>query len=119
MDEYLCCGDTHWDLCGDLKFVDGLDERIQRAMIRLTMRKGSFPYDTSLGSELADLDIHSADDFTLYSVVSEALKDLEGVELLNVQKETDFETETLYLTVYLKVEGSVESLKISASQWSR
>ena len=118
MDELLQQGDLADDLCGGVKEIDGTDELIQRAMIRLTMPRGSFPYNEELGSGLAQLDIHLMDDFTLCTGGSEALQGLEDTELLEVQKQTDYERETLLLTVFLRIQGEIQTLKISASQWS-
>lgn len=52
MDTLLAGGDHHRDSRGLPLAITGEREIIQRALIRLTVRRGSFPQDPALGSEL-------------------------------------------------------------------
>lgn len=55
MDTLLDGGDFKKDSRGKLITVTGEQELLQRALIRLMVKKGSFAYDISLGSELYKL----------------------------------------------------------------
>lgn len=52
MDTLLAGGDHYLDRRGLPVSLTGEDEIIQRALIRLSVRRGSFVYDPALGSEL-------------------------------------------------------------------
>ena len=86
-------------------------------MIRLTVKKGSFAYQNDLGSELYHLDLHQIDDFQLFSYVSEALKAIEEITVLKIEKRIDYQEHILYLVVYLKVSEEDAVLEINRSLW--
>lgn len=56
MDTLLTDGDFAVNGCGLPLAADGQTELLQRAWIRLRVPKGSFAYDTALGSRLSALD---------------------------------------------------------------
>lgn len=105
MDNRLQGGDMLSDFAGDVQTVHGLSEIVQRALLRLTMRKGSFPYQPDLGSTLYRLDTHKLDAQTVRSAVEDALRDMEEVNILDVEQSFDADARILYLTVYLRVNG--------------
>lgn len=117
MDTYLSNGDMEFDLLGDVKKVSGLREIIQRINIRLKMKKGSFPYNVYLGSELYSLDINSLDDIKLKSIVESALSDMDNVIVNDVEKMVDFKNKILYLTVYLNISGETILVEIKNNLW--
>lgn len=117
MDFLLLDGDMAADYNGDMQSVKGLKEILQRAMIRLTVKKGSFAYQSDLGSELYHLDLYRIDDFLLFSYVSEALKEIQEITVMEVEKKIDYEEKVLYLTVYLKVSGEDAILEINRNLW--
>ena len=55
MDTAISNGDFICDSKGIPVELTGYDELLQRVLIRLTVKKGSFIYDTSLGSRLYTL----------------------------------------------------------------
>jgi hypothetical protein len=61
MDTRLQNGDHAVDARGIPYPVEGADELIQRALIRLSVPKGSFVYDPALGSELYRLNTATPD----------------------------------------------------------
>lgn len=66
--------------------VSGLEELEQNALLRLSIPRGSFPYDWELGSGLGDLDReeeHAAE--RAAALANEALLDLPGVRAKEAQ----------------------------------
>lgn len=61
MDTCLLNGDFALNGCGRPCLLDGFQELLQRALIRLSVRQGSFQYDTKLGSRLYTLKNASGD----------------------------------------------------------
>lgn len=119
MDTLLQNGDVLSDCAGDLQAVHGVQEIIQRAMIRLRMKRGSFVYDPKLGSDLHRLDLHRLDQFTLLSVVQEALEGMEELTVTDVEKTVDWKEQVLYLTVYLNVSGQDAVLEVRDELWNQ
>lgn len=117
MDNLLANGDMVLNHCGDVQSVDGLKEIIQRVLIRLTVRKGNFPYDPQLGSELYHLDLHSTDDFTLLSIVREALAPIDEVVVTGVEKSVDQKQQILFLSVYIKVKEKSAIVEFGQKLW--
>lgn len=117
MDNLLIDGDMIPDFAGDVQKIRGYKEIIQRAMIRLTMKKGSFAYQPELGSRLHHLDIHKIDQFTLLSIVSEALADMEEITVLDVERTVNQSEKILYLTVYLQINGQNAMLEVKNKLW--
>ena len=85
MDTALLNGDFALSASGIPFSIGGASELLQRAMIRLCVPRGAFPYDPSLGSSLPSLD---PDDPALYhhafSAVQEALLPLPDLTLLSL-----------------------------------
>ena len=61
MDTAICSGDFLLDGRGRPVVISGMQEILQRALIRLTVQKGSFIYDPELGSRLFTLKSTSGD----------------------------------------------------------
>lgn len=117
MDNLIVNGDMALDGNGDVQLVTGIQEVIQRAMIRLTVKQGAFAYDQTLGSRLHYLDIHQVDDYTLLSMVREALDDIDEITVSGVEKSVDKDHQILYLTIYLKISGQDAILEINNTMW--
>lgn len=105
MDNRLYQGDMLSDYAGDVQTISGLTELIQCALIRLTMRKGSFPYQPDLGSELYRLDTHKLDDQTVRAAVEDALRDMTNVAVLDIEQDFDEQACILTLVVYMRIDG--------------
>jgi phage gp46-like protein len=75
MDTLLLQGDHATDARGIPVAVTGAEELLQRALLRLGIRRGSFEYDAGLGSELYRLsrDTSAATERAAHSYVQEAL----------------------------------------------
>ena len=117
MDNLIANGDMVMGRNGDPEMISGLKELIQRVMLRLSVKRGGFPYNQQLGSRLAQLDLNQADEFTLLAAVREALSDLEEVTVSGIEKTLDRETQTLYLTVYLVVNGREAIVELNDRLW--
>ena len=96
--------------------VSGIDEITQRALIRLSVRKGGFIYDPDLGSDLFNISVTKTDEGTLKSIVCEALKDMPGVTIDSVEKIVDYEEKNLYLKVYLRISGQAAAFDIKIDE---
>ncbi|MFV0402139.1 MAG: hypothetical protein ACK5LX_16165 [Oscillospiraceae bacterium] len=94
--------------------VEGTDELIQRCMIRLGVRKGSFSCDSELGSELYRLGAieGTAADREAFSYVQEALKPLGGVEVLSASCRLTA-SDTLAVTTELAIDGKRMQVEIA------
>ena len=94
MDTALANGDFALGSNGRVKQVGGMQELLQRAMIRLNVPLGSFVYDPALGSQLHTLKINDAN-FSAKGIVlaQEALRQLtqftvEGVRCCEAEPPT-------------------------------
>lgn len=83
MDTLIASGDHAVDGRGLPVAVDGIRELVQRAMIRLAVKKGSFALDPGLGSELYRLGGERRDtrDRVALSYVQEALAPLKELRV--------------------------------------
>lgn len=104
MDTAISNGDFLRNSTGTPVEIHGYEEILQRVLIRLTVKKGSFIYDNSLGSRLYTL---KASDVNLkeraLSLVREALIDVPEVTVNDVQTALSNNGENLKLTVILAV----------------
>ncbi len=117
MDNLLKNGNMLSDYDGSIQRISGTKELAQAAMIRLTVRRGSFPYNLSLGSGLFDVDIHGAGEEEILSIVEEALQEMDEVAVIGIEKKTDQEKRILYLQVNLKINGEEQSLAVTSPFW--
>lgn len=90
---------------------------VQRVMIRLTTRRGGFQLLPELGSRFHQLDLHQSDEFTLLSVVAEALEEIPEAEIIRIEKRVDFSEQALYLTLYLKLAGEQRVIDLDGRVW--
>lgn len=117
MDTYLDNGDMQFDLLGDVKKISGLREIIQRINIRLKVKKGSFPYNPDLGSEISSLDINNLDNIKIKALIEDALSDIDQVTVVDVEKMVDYKEKILYLTVYLNISNETVLLEVKNKIW--
>lgn len=77
MDAKIENKDICTDSTGEYVMIEGIDEVIQRAVISLTVPKGSFVYDKSLGSDFIDF---KADDIKQAEmIINESLANMGNV----------------------------------------
>jgi len=105
MDTLLYQGDHATDARGIPVAITGAQELIQRALLRLGIRRGSFAYDRNLGSELYRLshDTSSATHRAARSYVQEALIPLP--ELMIGDIDCKIERDRMRITVELSHSG--------------
>ncbi|MFR1179007.1 MAG: histidine kinase [Acutalibacteraceae bacterium] len=114
MDTAISNGDFICDSKGIPVELTGYDELLQRVLIRLTVKKGSFIYDTSLGSRLYTL---KSTDGNLkeraLSLVGEALVDISEVIVDDVFTTWTNDGENLELTVVLSINNEEKDVVIT------
>ena len=114
MDTAISNGDFICDSKGLPFELTGYDELLQRVLIRLTVKKGSFIYDTSLGSRLYTL---KATDGNIkeraLSLVREALINISEVVVEDVLTTLTNDGENLELTVILSVNNEEKDVVIT------
>ena len=85
MDTALFNGDFLCDSRGFPITISGINEILQRILIRLSVKKGKFVYDKDLGSELYKLDINEENaEARALSLVREALSDIKNIKVKEV-----------------------------------
>ncbi len=107
MDTLLKDGDFFLDERGRPVAVQGVDELIQRALLRLTTKKGAFALDTALGSELYRLRGSSGEQLTALArgYVEQALLPVNGLSVEGVACSPTPEG-GVQLDVYLRASGA-------------
>ena len=110
MDTLLKDGDFYLDERGCPVKIEGANELVQQAVLRLTTRKGAFALDKSLGSELYRLRACGKEKLASLAeaYVAQAVLPVNGLELQKVQCEATAQG-VLRLDVYIKLLGE-ESL---------
>ena len=113
MDTLLNHGDHAVDSRGIPIVIHGADELMQRALIRLGVRRGHFFDDPELGSELYRLP--AADNETVnrlaLSYVQEALLPLTGLRVASVDC-ARFRGDTLQITVGVSLDDKIYQLEV-------
>lgn len=115
MDSKLYNGDHAVDKRGFPVSVSGAEELLQRALIRLTVPKGSFARDQSLGSELYRLrGSGQPASLAAAAYVQEALAGMSG---LTVETVTCGQSEggVLLLEILLGLEGESHTLRMEVA----
>ncbi len=114
MDTLLSSGDIALDARGRPTVISGVDELLQRALIRLTVKKGSFVYDPELGSRLYTLRAGSVNlQETAESMVREALSPLTELTVNSVETIPDDALERLQIRVSLNAGGVKQELEVA------
>lgn len=114
MDTAISNGDFMLDSNGIPISIYGIQEILQRALIRLTVRKGSFIYDTNLGSDLYKLKKTASTNIKsrALSMVKEALKPMSNVLVDDVSTEFINSSENLKLNVVLRVNNNKKEMEV-------
>lgn len=101
------------DLGAPIEIFD-TSEIIQRAIIRLSVKKGSFPHDPELGSELYKL--HRSNSKTTQnealSYVQEALRPIPEIEVLSAHCSFPYR-ELLKLEIEIKYNKNILQIEVS------
>lgn len=113
MDTAISKGDFLLDSSGLPISISGVQEILQRAIIRLTAKKGSFIYDTNLGSDLYKLKAGAANvKSDALNMVKEALKPLTNVSVENISTEFFNSGENLRLNTILTINNKKEEVEV-------
>ena len=98
--------------CSGFLTVTGIDETVQRALYKLTVRRGSFPFYPDLGSRLWLLgrEKRSARDSAARQYVAEALSDEGGIYVSDVM--VTEQADSLSVHVKLVLEDTVRELTV-------
>lgn len=116
MDTVLQDGDFVKDGRGCPVMADGVQALLQRILLRLAVKQGSFVYDRSLGSRLYTLKAASAGaklEQKAFELVREALKDMPGVVPRRVEARLSKEGTTMDLHVLLTVNRQQAEVEVS------
>lgn len=113
MDTAISNGDFIRDSKGYPVELTGYDELLQRVLMRLMIKKGSFIYDTSLGSRLYTLKATQSNvkEHAL-SLVREALININEVVVDDVNTKLINDGENLELTVLLSINNEEKDVVI-------
>jgi hypothetical protein len=110
MDLALENGDFKKSANGHPVSIDGVAELLQRALIRLSVRKGSFPLDLNLGSNLYKLKTSYIEKGVLKSTilrdVKEALAPITQLSVLSIDTLSTNQGERLELTVTMNTSSN-------------
>ncbi|MEG2429880.1 MAG: hypothetical protein RSA79_02185 [Oscillospiraceae bacterium] len=87
---------------GEIINISGELAIIEEVLIRLKVRKGSFCYDTSLGSEL-NLTDENADIDELFAIICEALSPINAVKVLSVSRDLNASVNSVGLIVEIQI----------------
>lgn len=112
MDLALFNGDFLCDSRGFPIEISGTDELLQQAILRLSIKKGSFAYDRNLGSKLYKLNpLEENLKSKAASLIKEALNDMENVSLDDVSVIS--ENNSLILNISLSINGEQKDVVIN------
>lgn len=93
--------------------ISGVQEILQRALIRLTVKKGSFIFDTNLGSNLYKLKAGSRNiKNEALSIVKEALEPMQNVSVDDLAVESVNFGENLKMNIILSVNNKREEVEV-------
>ncbi len=113
MDTALSNGDFLVNSQGRPISISGVQEILQRVLITLSVRKGSFIYDVNLGSDLHKLKYTNANlQYKAFLIVKEALSNIPEVKVENVKIDLYNDNENMDLTVFLSVNNQLEEVAI-------
>ena len=114
MDTAINSGDFVCDANGHLIELSGYDELLQRVLIRLNIKQGSFVYDNSLGSRLYTLKPTDANiKNRALAMVREALADITEVVVEDVYATLTNDGEKLELNVILSINDTTKDVVIT------
>lgn len=113
LDTALSNGDFLLDSRSKLIQVEGYNELLQQILIRLCVKKGSFVYDRSLGSNLYKLDINSQNiNNKALSIIEESLSDMPEILVKKVCTEIENRGDKLNIDILLSINGEEKDVVI-------
>ena len=114
MDTLLKNADIALDARGRPTAVSGVDELLQRALVRLTVKKGTFLYDPELGSRLYTLRAGGSNvQGTAESMVREALGPIRELTVESVEAAASRDQERMDIRVKLYAGGVKKELEVA------
>ena len=101
---------------GDVQLVKGIEAKKQSMILRLTIERGSFIYDETLGSQLKMLlnEKRSQIPSKAKIYVIEALATEKDIEIINVTTKW-LDRQKILITTYFRWNGMHESLEVEIS----
>lgn len=112
MDTLISGGEHRLDSRGLPVGIFGIEEVVQQAMIRLSVKRGSIPYDKELGSRLYQLVEQGEElDSKALAAAKEALRSMKNVDVISAECGYP-DSETLAVVIKLKINSSVYSLEV-------
>ena len=114
MDTYLEYGDHALDSRGLPYLIGGVAQLLQQVWIRLTVKRGGFSLDPSLGSELYKLKRTGTAQLeqTALAYIQDALYPVKGVAVDGLACTYDGRADRLTITLNLRVEDSYQTLEV-------
>lgn len=116
MDVALENGDFKVDTRGYPIQISGIEEKLQQVLIRLLVKKGSFRYDESLGSNLSSLKASYISDGSLkqrvLDCIKEALKPMPEIKVLDLDLNLTDYYEKLRIDIKLAIDEITTSVNL-------
>jgi len=114
VDTYLEFGDHALDSRGLPYLIGGVAQLLQQVWIRLTVKRGGFLLDPTLGSELYRLKRTGVAQLeeTALSYIQDALYPMKGVTVDGLTCTYDSRADRLTIALNLRVEGSYQTLEV-------
>lgn len=114
MDVLLQNGDLQTDRTGSPIKIDGAEELIQRALIRLAVKQGSLPYAPQLGSRLHTLGSgeRKTMDARATALVREALAPISQIRVRHASGHLDAQAARLHVHVLLELAQKEYTLEV-------
>lgn len=114
MDTALKNGDFALNSYGKIHSINGLEETIQRCQFLLKVKKGSFCYNRTLGSNLHLLKYDENVRGNALLLVKEALAPLPQVSVKNV--DVEYENEVIILKITIKAYSETATMEVIVNE---
>ncbi|MEG0894293.1 MAG: hypothetical protein RSE93_01150 [Oscillospiraceae bacterium] len=95
--------DLHKSKNGILQNCSDIDMIIRRAIIRLSIDKGKYVFDKSLGNEFYSHDLSRLDNNSIFILVSEALFDIKEIVVTKVERVKTDNDFSLAIKIYAEI----------------
>lgn len=117
MEPLLSGGDFRMDAFGHPVTISGAQELLQRVLIRLSVKRGAFRLDPSLGSNLYLLKVTKSLDRDALTYAKEALIDIPDIRVLSAHVELE-ENGSATVLVRVKAFDQTETVSVGLQELS-